>query len=77
MFPIHQKKKRMDKPIILYGGIKKQVEEQLKCNHDWHDPCIDSISRYFKCTKCFAMERDCTLEEYYERMNKICNYNTI
>lgn len=52
--------------VIVYGGDRETVETQLICNHDWHGPCIDSIERYFKCKKCFAMEYNCTIEEYYE-----------
>jgi hypothetical protein len=44
--------------FIIYGGDKSTVEKQLKCDHDWHGPCIDNLSRYFKCTKCFCMDRD-------------------
>lgn len=60
--------KKPEKSIILYGGTREQVEKQLVCDHDWHGACIDPISRYYKCAKCFTIERDCTLEEYYEGM---------
>jgi len=57
--------------IILYGGDREQVEKQLKCGHDWHGPCMDCISRYYKCKKCFCIERDLnTLEEYHERIRE-------
>lgn len=44
--------------FILYGGDKYTVEMQLKCEHIWHGPCMDNISRYFKCVKCFCLDRD-------------------
>lgn len=56
--------------MTIYGGTKKRVEQQLMCQHDWHGPCIDSISRYYKCAKCFCIEYDCTEEEYYARMKE-------
>ena len=53
--------------IILYGGDKSLVEKQLKCKHQWHGPCIDNVSRYYKCTKCFCLERDLnSLDAYWE-----------
>lgn len=51
---------------IFYGGTREQVEKQLDCIHDWHGPCIDEISRYYKCMMCFCMERDCTENEHKE-----------
>lgn len=56
---------------IFYGGTKEQVEQQLVCSHDWHGPCIDMISRYFKCTICFCLDRDCTKEEYYQAVDDV------
>ena len=56
--------------IILYGGDRDQVIKQLNCDHkdNWHGPCMDSISRYYKCKKCFCIERDLnSLQEYHER----------
>ena len=54
--------------IVIYGGVKCRVEQQLSCDHEWHGPCIDSVSRYYKCTKCFCLERDCVNEEDYNRL---------
>lgn len=53
--------------LIIYGGDRPTVEKQLKCEHNWHGPCIDNISRYYKCTKCFCLERDVnSLKEYHK-----------
>lgn len=53
-------------PIILYGGTKETVLKQLKCeDHDWHGPGIDPISRYFKCVKCYCIQRDLLNEREY------------
>lgn len=54
--------------MLLYEGTIKQVAIQLSCGHDWHGPCKDGISRYYKCQKCYCIDRDCTEEEYYERI---------
>lgn len=54
--------------IIIYGGTERQVKQQLSCNHNWHGPCIDKISRYCKCKLCFCFERDCVDEEEYYRL---------
>jgi hypothetical protein len=52
--------------IILYGGTKETVLKQLACEkHDWHGPGIDRVSRYFKCTKCFCIQRDFLNEKDY------------
>ena len=52
---------------IFYGGTRQQVEKQLSCGHyHWHGPCMDSISRFYKCPICFCIDRDCTEKEYYE-----------
>ena len=53
--------------IILYGGARETVLRQLECAHQWHGPCMDSVSRYNKCLKCFCIERDLETEaEYWE-----------
>jgi len=53
--------------LIMYGGDRNQVLKQLACNHYWHGPCMDRISRYYKCTKCYCIQRDVdSLKEYYE-----------
>jgi hypothetical protein len=52
-------------PIIIYGGARETVEKQLKCDHDWHGPNMDPISRYMKCLKCFCIERDLLNEAEY------------
>lgn len=57
--------------VIIYGGTKKQIERQFSCRHDWHGPCIDEMSRYFKCKKCFCLERDMTEAEYYREIKLI------
>jgi hypothetical protein len=54
--------------MIIYGGVKERVIQQLACDHDWHGPCIDEVSRYFKCKKCFCLDRDCETEEEYYRL---------
>ncbi len=51
--------------MILYGGTKEQVKKQLDCEHNWHGPCIDDLSRYSKCLDCFCLDRDFTNEEEY------------
>ena len=52
--------------IILYGGTKETVLKQLECKeHDWHGPAIDRISRYFKCMKCYCIQRDLMTEQDY------------
>jgi hypothetical protein len=57
--------------IIIYGGDRATIEKQLKCDHDWHGPCMDNISRYFKCTKCFCMDRDLSsVAAYYEALKE-------
>lgn len=56
--------------IILYGGAKLTVLKQLDCEHKWHGPCMDDISRYNKCLKCFCIERDLQSEAaYFEAVN--------
>lgn len=53
--------------FILYCGGPRQVQEQLSCRHTWHGPCIDEVSRFSKCTKCFAEERDlANFQDYLE-----------
>jgi hypothetical protein len=51
--------------VIIYGGDKKIVEKQLKCSHDWHGPCIDNTSRYYKCLNCFCLKRDVKSHDEY------------
>lgn len=51
--------------IILYGGTGPTVKRQLECAHQWHGPCMDKVSRYFKCLKCFCLERDLKDEKAY------------
>jgi len=55
--------------VIIYGGTKKQIEKQLSCNHNWNGPCMDNISRYSKCTKCYCIMRDMSEKEYYETID--------
>lgn len=52
---------------IIYGGTLSQIEKQKVCAHEWQGPCLDKISRYFKCSKCFCLIRNCTEAEYYEK----------
>lgn len=61
--------------MIFYGGTERQIKQQLACDHDWHGPCIDDISRYFKCKKCFCMDRDIDSEEEYYRILKEKGYH--
>jgi len=56
--------------MIIYGGSKDTVKKQLKCKHNWHGPCMDSISRYYKCIVCFCLDRDCADEKDYHRLVK-------
>lgn len=56
--------------MIIYGGDKETVEKQFKCNHKFHGPCIDSISRYYKCTKCFCLDRDVKDYKEYLKLEK-------
>lgn len=51
--------------MIVFGGTEQRVKQQLECEHDWHGPCMDRVSRYYKCKICFCLDRDCTEEEYY------------
>jgi len=44
--------------MIIYGGTREQIEQQLECDHDWHGPCMDDKYRYMKCGKCFCVDRD-------------------
>jgi hypothetical protein len=43
--------------MLIYEPPEKE-KEQKACDHDWHGPCIDEVSRYFKCRKCFCLDRD-------------------
>ena len=54
--------------MIEYGGTKEIVEKQLKCEHIWHGSCMDNMSRYYKCTECFCLDRDMTKEQYLEEL---------
>lgn len=56
--------------VIIYGGTYTQVMEQMTCDHDWHGPCMDEISRYNKCTKCLCLGRDCVDEQDYYRLQQ-------
>ena len=49
--------------IIIYGMTDEQIAKQKKCHHQWHGPCIDEASRFFKCTICYCLERDMSWEE--------------
>jgi hypothetical protein len=40
---------------IFYGGTEKQVRQQLGCTHNWHGPCVDETSKYFKCIICLEL----------------------
>lgn len=52
--------------IILYGGTRETVLKQLECKeHNWHGPAIDRVSRYFKCVKCYCIQRDLMTEQEY------------
>jgi len=56
--------------IVLYGGTRETVVKQLECEHQWHGPCMDRISRYNKCLKCFCLERDLQSEQEYWEAKK-------
>lgn len=52
--------------MIIYGGSKRQVEQQLECDHEWHGPCRDLVSRFNQCLKCKCFDYDVDSEaEYY------------
>jgi len=51
--------------IIIYGGARETVVRQLECTHEWHGPCMDVVSRYLKCLKCFCLERDFQTEKQW------------
>ena len=55
---------------IIYGGSKDRVKNQLECAHTWYGPCMDDISRYYKCIKCFCIDRDCHDMADYDRLVK-------
>lgn len=57
--------------ILLYGGVPERVALQQKCDHQWHGPCIDDVSRYNKCTKCFCLERDLRDEKDLWKAEKV------
>lgn len=59
---------------IEYGGLKEEVEKQLVCNHpqsQWLGPCIDEISRYYKCNQCRVLIRDIEPEQLKEKRREI------
>lgn len=56
--------------IILYGGARETVLKQLECAHEWHGPCMDRVSRYFKCLKCFCLDRDFQSEKEWLKAEK-------
>lgn len=68
--PSIQDKRKRELKMIIFGGTEERIRQQLKCNHDWYGPCIDLISRYYKCKICFCLDRDCTEEDYYESMKE-------
>lgn len=55
---------------IFYRGAKERVEQQLGCDHDWHGPCTDKVSLYYKCKVCHCIQRDCSEEEYYQALKR-------
>ena len=56
--------------MILYGGPKEVVLKQLECSHEWYGPCIDNVSRFFKCSECFALDRDLKTTEEWEEAER-------
>lgn len=56
--------------VVIYGGARATVEKQLSCSHEWHGPCMDQVSRYNKCVKCFVIERDLQSEQAYFQAEK-------
>lgn len=53
--------------MIIYCGDKETVEKQLGCEHVFSDVCMDVVSRFRKCEKCFVADRDVfSLEQYYQ-----------
>lgn len=59
--------------FILYGGSEEVVKKQLKCNHEWEGPGIDEINRFYKCSKCFCIEYDCSWKVYLETIEYLKN----
>ena len=57
--------------IEIYGGTKEMVEKQLKCRHKWHGPCMDEVSRYCKCKRCFCLNRDMNQKEYKDYLKNV------
>ena len=51
-------RKGTDNAMIEYGGTAEQIEEQKTCHHSWYGPCRDAKGHYFKCTKCYCLDRD-------------------
>jgi hypothetical protein len=62
--------------MFEYGGTSEEVKKQLKCSHDWHGPCLDEISRYYKCRKCFCLMRDMSEEEFVSERNEMAQATT-
>jgi hypothetical protein len=57
--------------MFIYGGSRATVLKQLECMHQLIVPCIDSKFRYFKCSKCYAMDVDVKSEkEYFDILNE-------
>ena len=57
---------------IIYGHTKEQIAIQKVCKHaNWYGPCIDSISRYYKCLDCFCLDRDLTIKEAKEHYEPV------
>ena len=55
--------------MIEYGGSATQIQKQIECPHEpeaLHGPCMDKISRFFKCKSCWAILRDMTEEAFLE-----------
>ena len=60
--------------MIFYGGDDLRVRQQLECEHEWHGPCRDDLSRYNKCLKCYCMDRDISsIDEYWQESKKLDN----
>ena len=49
--------------MIIYGGLRRQVEAQFLCSHDWVGPFMDDDYRWMKCRMCFCVDRDTHDEE--------------
>ena len=55
---------------LIYGMTPIEIKFQKMCEHEWMGHYIDSVSRYSKCKKCFAVVRDITPEEYEKILTK-------